>query len=144
MPPAIIQFRVMEVLTVTLELPSQFPVVTLRETEPSFRHLAMPMGMAEGVALAHALGKVRTPRPLTHELLVSVLQRLGADVVAVRLVGRTAGTYLGELELMSSAGREVIACRPSDGIITALRLPVPAPILVDERLLDSDEDVAPT
>ena len=75
---------------------------------------------------------------------MSVLQRLGADVVAVRLVGRTAGTYLGELELMSSAGREVIACRPSDGIITALRLPVPAPILVDDRLLGSDEDVAPT
>jgi bifunctional DNase/RNase len=139
----VVQFRVMEVVGVSLDLPSQFPVVTLQETEPPLRSLAMPMGMAEGVALGHALYKVPTPRPLTHELLVTVLQRLGTDVIAVRLVGRTGGTYLGELDLMSSRGREVVPCRPSDGIITALRLPVVAPLLVDERLLQSDHDVTP-
>jgi uncharacterized protein len=138
-----VAFRVMEVVNLTLDLPSPYPVVTLQEAEPPFRQLAMPLGMAEGVALAHAFRKVPTPRPLTHELFVSVLQRLSVDVVAVRLIGRHGGTYLGELDLMSSRGREVVPCRPSDGLVTALRLPVPAPILADERLLLSDEDVAP-
>jgi len=44
---------------------------------------------------------------------------------------------------MTPGGREVLDCRPSDGIVLALRMPVPAPILVDERLLDDAGDVAP-
>lgn len=142
-PPAPATFRVVEVRAVTVELPSQYPVVTLRETDAPHRELAIPVGMSEGVALGHALHKVATPRPLTHELLVTVIQRLAADLVAVRLVGRRAGTYLGELDLMSSAGREVLECRPSDGIIAALRCRVPAPVLVDERLLAGPDDVEP-
>jgi bifunctional DNase/RNase len=136
-------FRVMEVVALDVELPSQVPVVTLQEAEPPFRRLSMPIGLAEGVAMGHAFRKVATPRPLTHELLVTLLQRLNVDVVAVRLVGRTGGTYLGELELMGGRGREVVPCRPSDGLTVAMRLPVAAPVLADERLLDGDGDVEP-
>lgn len=140
---AVVQFRVMEVVALAVDLPSQFPLLTLQEAEPPFRRLSMPLGMAEGVAMGHAFHKVATPRPLTHELFASVLQRLNVDVVAVRLVGRTAGIYLGELDLMSPRGREVVPCRPSDGLTMALRLPVVAPVLADERLLSDEGDVAP-
>jgi hypothetical protein len=58
-------------------------------------------------------------------------------------VGREEGNLLAELDLMTPGGREVLDCRPSDGIVLALRMPVPAPILVDERLLDQVGDVAP-
>ena len=44
---------------------------------------------------------------------------------------------------MTPGGRERVDCRPSDGIVLALRMPVPAPILVDERLLDQVGDVVP-
>jgi bifunctional DNase/RNase len=37
----------------------------------------------------------------------------------------------------------MIDCRPSDGLVLALRMPVPAPVLVDERLLEDGGDVAP-
>ena len=139
----VMQFRVMEVVGLTVDLPSQFPLLTLQEAEPPFRQLTIPLGMAEGVAMGHALHKVATPRPLTHELFVSVLLRLNVDVVAIRLVGRTAGTYLGELDLIGPRGREVVPCRPSDGLTMAMRLPVAAPVLADERLLDADGDVTP-
>jgi bifunctional DNase/RNase len=142
-PAAIAHFRVMEVVALVVDLPSQYPIVTLQESEPPFRQLSIPLGMAEGVALGHAFKKVPTPRPLTHQLLVDVLRRLNVDVVAVRLVGRTAGTYLGELDLMSPRGREVIPCRPSDGLSVALRTPVPVPLLADERLLHNEHDVTP-
>jgi uncharacterized protein len=141
--PTIAHFRVMEVVTLLVDLPSQYPVVTLQEREPPFRQLSMPFGMADGVALGHAFKKVPTPRPLTHQLFADVLSRLNVDVVAVRLIGRTNGTYLGELDLMSSRGREVIPCRPSDGLSLALRVSVPVPLLVDERLLVEEGDVTP-
>jgi bifunctional DNase/RNase len=139
-PPA---FRVMDVDGVSLELPAQFPAVTLLESEPPFRTLVFPIGLTEGTALALALHKMESPRPLTHELFLQVLQRVHIDVIAVRLTGRDQGNYLAELDLMAPNGRERISCRPSDGLVLALRMPVPAPILVDERLLESSADVVP-
>jgi uncharacterized protein len=135
--------RVMEVVHVHVPLPSQFPVVTLREAEAPFRSMELPIGMAEGVALAHALHKVATPRPLTHELFVSVLERLHVDIVAVRLVGRAGGTYLAELDLMGTSGREVVPARPSDGLVLALRAAVAVPVLADDRLIEGQGDVEP-
>jgi hypothetical protein len=139
-PPA---FRVMDVEDVSLDLPSQYPVVTLVESEPPLRSLAFPVGMTEGTALALALRRMDSPRPMTHELFAQVLQRVRIDVIALRLIGREQGNYLAELDLMGPDGRERIACRPSDGLVLALRMPVAAPILVDERLLEEPDDVVP-
>ena len=140
LPP---QFRVMDVEDVILDLPSQYPTVTLVEAEPPMRSLVFPIGLTEGTALALALRKMDSPRPMTHELFMQVLQRVHIDVIAVRLVGRDAGNYLAELDLMAPNGRERVACRPSDALVLALRMPVAAPILVDERLLDHGGDVVP-
>jgi uncharacterized protein len=139
-PPA---FRVMDVEDVSMDLPSPYPTVTLVESEPPMRSLVFPIGLTEGTALALALRRMESPRPMTHELFIQVLQRLRVDVIAVRLTGRDQGNYLAELDLMAPAGRERMACRPSDGLVLALRMPVPAPILVDERLLDQADDVVP-
>ncbi len=136
-------FRVVDVVAVDLELPDQFPVLHLQEAEAPRRDLSFRVGLAEGVGLAHALRHLATPRPLTHELFTTVLQRLGVDVVAVRLTGRESGTYVAEVDLMAARGREVLACRPTDGITLALRQVVPAPVLVDDRLFTERGDVAP-
>jgi hypothetical protein len=93
--------------------------------------------------LAQALRRLEGRRPMTHELFTQVLQRAHIDVIAVRLVGREEGTLLAELDLMTPGGRERVDCRPSDGLVLAMRMPVPAPILADERLLQTLGDVAP-
>ena len=136
-------FRVMAVEDVSLDLPAQFPSVTLVETEPPMRALVFPVGLPEGTAMAQALRRIPGRRPMTHELFMQVLQRAHIDVVAVRLTGREEGNLLAELDLMTPSGREMIDCRPSDGLVLALRMPVPAPVLVDERLLEDGGDVAP-
>ena len=136
-------FRVMDVEDVALELPSTYPAVTLVESEPPMRQLVFPVGLPEGTALAQALRRMEGRRPMTHELFMQVLQRARIDVIAVRLVGREEGNLLAELDLMTPGGRERVDCRPSDGLVLALRMPVPAPILVDERLLENLGDVAP-
>jgi bifunctional DNase/RNase len=140
-PPPV--FRVMDVEDVSLDLPSQFPSVTLSESEPPMRSLVFPVGLTEGTALAMAQRRMESPRPSTHDLFMEVLQRARIDVIALRLIGRANGNYLAELDLMAPSGRERIACRPSDGLVLALRMPVSAPILVDERLLEEAGDVAP-
>jgi bifunctional DNase/RNase len=136
-------FRVMDVDDVSLDLPSQYPAVTLVEAEPPMRELVFPVGLPEGTALAQAVRRLEGRRPMTHELFMQVLQRANIDVIAVRLVGREEGTLLAELDLMTPRGRECVDCRPSDGLVLALRMPVPAPILADERLLQTLGDVAP-
>jgi uncharacterized protein len=136
-------FRVMDVEEVALDLPSQYPAVTLVETEHPLRTLVFPVGLPEGTAMAQALRRIDGPRPMTHELFMQVLQRARIDVIAVRLVGRDQGNLLAELDLMTPGGREVLDCRPSDGIVLALRMPVPCPILVDERLFEEPGDVVP-
>jgi uncharacterized protein len=139
-PPA---FRVMDVADVSLDLPSQYPSVTLQEAEPPLRSLVFPVGLPEGTALALALRRMDSPRPLTHELFAQVMARAHLDVIAVRLTGRENGNYLAELDFMAPNGRERVPCRPSDGLVMALRMSVPAPILVDERLLEQAGDVIP-
>lgn len=136
-------FRVMDVDDVSLSLPSQHPTVTLTEAEPPLRTLVFPVGLTEGTAMAQALRRMESPRPMTHELFARVLQRARVEVIAVRLVGRRDGNYLAELDLMTPGGRERVDCRPSDALVLVLRMPVPAPVLVDERLLQTGGDVEP-
>ena len=136
-------FRVMDIMSVAVDLPDQYPLVTLQEAEAPLREMTFRIGMPEGVALSYVLRGMATPRPLTHDLFTTVLQRVRADVVAVRLVSRQGATYGAELERMTAQGREVIQCRPSDGMVLALRQAVPAPVLADQRLLTDPGDVLP-
>lgn len=134
-------FRVMAVTDVRVDLPSQYPVVTLQETESPYRELHFPVGLHEGTNLSLALEGTSSARPLSHEVLADILARFQIDVVAVRLVGRRGGTYLAELDLIGARGREVVSCRPTDALNLSLRLPVAPPVLCDERLLEESGDV---
>ncbi|HEX7459642.1 MAG TPA: bifunctional nuclease domain-containing protein [Acidimicrobiales bacterium] len=136
-------FRMALVSSVTVDLPNQHPAVCLREMETPRRQLTFQVGLQDGVALSHAMRRIPTPRPLTHEVMTDVLQRFDIDLVAVRIVGRVGSVHFAELDLRGRSGRSVHACRPTDALILALHQPVPAPILVDARLLESGDDVPP-
>jgi uncharacterized protein len=136
-------FRIVSVVSVRVTLPDQYPVVTLEDAEVPGRTLSFRIGLTEGAALSHALAGTVPPRPSTHDLFAAALQRYAIDVLAVRLVGRVGSTYLAELDLVGGHGREVLPCRPSDGLCLALRQRVAAPVLADDRLLAEDGDVLP-
>ena len=136
-------FRVMHVEDVAMDLPSLYPSVTLVEADPPMRALVFPVGLAEGAAMAQALRRMTSRRPMTHELFMDVLQKARIDVVSLRVIGRDEGNLVAELDLMTALGARSVDCRPSDGLVLALRMPVPAPILVDERLLEDPGDIEP-
>ena len=130
------RWRVVTVAGIRLELPSEHPEVVLQESEAPGRQLRIPVGMAEGRALAYALRAIPTPRPLTHELLVDLLDRHGVDVSALRITGRSGTTYLAELDTIGPRGQHTVPCRPSDGLCLVLRRRMATPVLVAESLLE--------
>lgn len=106
---------------VVMALPSTHPIVILRETDPPHRELRIPIGLPEGTAIAYAAQAVTTPRPMTHDLFLSALQRLGAHLEVVRITAVRGSTYLAELVCSTPSGQLVLECRPSDALALALR-----------------------
>lgn len=137
------QFSMALVASLSVDLPNQHPTVVLRESESPRRQLSFSLGLNDAVALSHAMRRIPTPRPLTPELLSTVLVSFDIDVVAVRLVGRQGALYFAELDLRGRTGRSVHSCRPSDALTVALLQPVPVPILIDRRLFEELGDVTP-
>lgn len=127
--------RIMVITDVVMELPGMHPDVVLREAEGQGRELRIPVGFAEGTAIAYAFKGIETPRPLTHSLMVELLDRHGVDIDALRITGRQGAVYIAELDTSGPRGRAVVACRPSDAFALILRRALPTPILVAEELL---------
>lgn len=131
-------FKVVEVVDVIVPLPALHAEVQLSETDPPYRSLEFPVGLAEGAALVQARDALRSARPTTHELLAELLVRSGVEVIALRITAREAGVLLAELDTMGPRGREVIDCRPSDGLVLCHRQMVRTPILVAENLFPDE------
>jgi bifunctional DNase/RNase len=125
----------MELLGVRVELPANTPVVMLREHDAErSRVLPILIGGPEAAAIHAALEGLVPPRPLTHDLLVIVLETLGATLDKVVITEVRDHTFYAELHLTTASGSSVISCRPSDGIAVAVR--TDAPIFAAEELLD--------
>ena len=76
-----------------------------------------------------------TPRPLTHDLLTTILQRFGLQVDAVRITGVDGPVFHAELAMSGPGGSHTVECRPSDALALALRQPLPVPIMVADEVL---------
>ena len=129
-------FKVVTVTNVIMELPSSYPSLWLRELQPPWRDLRIPIGMAEGIAIAYAWKHIETPRPLTHQLFARIQELFDIQLEVVRIKGMEGQTFTAELVMVGPDGRqEVVDCRPSDAIAMALRQTTPTPILVAESVL---------
>ena len=104
----------MELVGVRIELPTQTPILLLREMGGS-RYLPIWIGTNEATAIALALEGVEPKRPMTHDLLRLVTETLGASVDRVVVTELSDGTYFADL-VMSRNGEEVtVSSRPSGG-----------------------------
>ena len=121
----------LEVVGVRVEMPSNSPIVLLREREGG-RYLPIWIGAVEATAIAFAQQGVVPARPLTHDLLRDILGALGVSLQEVRITALEDGVFYAVL--VFSNGVEVSA-RPSDAIALALR--VDAPIRGADEVLDA-------
>jgi len=109
--------RELDVVGVRVEMPTQQPLVLLREVEGA-RYLPIWIGAVEATAIAFAQQGVVPPRPLTHDLLRDVVSALGQELHEVQITDVKDGVFYATLVFES--GVEV-AARPSDSIALALR-----------------------
>jgi bifunctional DNase/RNase len=107
--------------------------VALREKRGT-RRLAVTVGPAEAFAIQSDLTNMRSDRPMTYDLMKSLVSGLGGDLNRVVVNNVTDTTFYAKV-IMSTNGKEVeIDSRPSDAIALALRAKVP--IFADQTVLD--------
>lgn len=124
----------MEVVGVRIEMPSNQPIVLLKEVEGS-RFLPIWVGAVEATAIAFAQQGMVAQRPLTHDLIANILEAADLTMTAVQVVQLKDGIFYAELQVRTESGTVLkISARPSDAIAIALR--TKSNILADSDLLD--------
>jgi uncharacterized protein len=124
------EVRQMEVIGVRVEMPSNSPIVLLKEAQGD-RYLPIWIGAVEATAIAFAQQGMVSLRPLTHDLFRDVLEVLNVQLRTVNITALRDGIFYADL--VFSNGAEVSA-RPSDSIALALR--TGAQIFASEEILD--------
>jgi uncharacterized protein len=122
--------RQMEVVGVRVEMPTNQPIVLLKETQGE-RYLPIWIGPMEATAIAYAQQGLVPVRPLTHDLLRDILEAMDVQLRTVNITALRNGTFFADL--IFSNGKEVSA-RPSDSIALALR--TGATIFAAEEILE--------
>jgi uncharacterized protein len=129
--------RELSVVGVRVELPTNQPIVLLKEVEGD-RYLPIWIGAVEATAIAYEQQGVKPARPLTHDLLRDVLSALKAPLRAVEIVEMRDNIFYAELVIGEGVR---VSARPSDSIALALR--VGAPIRCADQVLSEAAIVIP-
>lgn len=107
-------------------------IVLLRDEEQS-EMLPIWVGKPEASAISFALEGVTAPRPMTHDLMKSILDAVHAKVISVVISDLKENTYYAKVHLSYEDSEYAIDSRPSDAIALALR--TSAPIFANEDVL---------
>ena len=105
------------VVGVRVELPSQQPIVLLKESDGD-RYLPIWIGAVEATAIAFAQQGIVTQRPMTHDLLKDLLEALDRPLQSVTINDLRDGVFYAELAF---ADGTTVSARPSDAIALAMR-----------------------
>lgn len=124
--------RQMKVDKLGIDLLTHDPVVILRDTEGR-RFLPILIGPFEATAIALALEGTSVPRPLSHDLMKSIIDSLGAKVSKIVISDLQDNTFFAKIILERDGKTVEIDSRPSDSIALSLR--TGAPIYVSERIM---------
>ncbi len=125
----------MELVGVRVQMPTNAPILLLREVEGGKRTLPIYIGGPEAHAIDLALSDTKTARPMTHDLVVNLLEQLNARLERIVITELRQGTFYADLYLRDATDAvTTMSVRPSDAIALAVRLDTP--IFADEELVD--------
>lgn len=98
-----------------------------------FRQLPIIIGLPESHAIAVPLDGIKPDRPMTHDLMASLLERLGAEIERIVIDDLWGTTYYAKIYMVHAGTTHEIDSRPSDAVALAIR--VGAPIFVADGIL---------
>ena len=120
-----------------------YDVLLTDDPENPRRVLHIFIGETEAIAIARALAEIQPPRPMTHDLLRSTIEKFGAKPVRVVITSIEDGIYYAELVLLRGEETIRVDCRPSDGLALAVRTGTPiyaAQPVIDEAAQEVKPD----
>ena len=129
------------VLAVVQDGRTQQPVIVL-EGKRDRRQIVMAIGQAEATSIAVPLQGTTMPRPLTHDLFLTLFGRLQVTLSRVVITDLQDGIYYAILYLHSPTAPLELDARPSDAIALALRAKIP--VFVEARVFDKSETLTPS
>lgn len=106
---------------VRIEFPSQRPILLLKEREGD-RYLPIWVGTFEASAIALELSNIKTPRPMTHDLIVNILTGVNIKIESIEICDIRDNTFYAFLNIKQARNKLIkIDSRPSDAIAIAVR-----------------------
>jgi len=109
------------------------PIVVLREQD-GHRAVFIWVGLSEATAISMQMEGQQPARPMTHDLIVSILGELGVTLERVTITDMQQNTYFAALLMRGGDQTAQIDCRPSDAVAIAMR--TKSPIYIGDDLLD--------
>jgi len=122
----------MSVSTILFDSKNSSYIVVLKD-ETGKKILPIWIGASEGNSIALAMSKVKASRPLTHDLIASIFDRLEIEIARVVISDLIENTFYASLYLLQNNKEFHIDSRPSDAIAVAIR--TGAPVFVEEDVL---------
>ncbi len=114
-------------------------VIYLKEVDGD-RQFPILIGIFEATSIDRRVKAYHAPRPLTHDLVVSIVESLGAELDSVVISDLRDHTYFAKLRIRQDGELLEIDSRPSDAIAVAVTCDPPLPIYVTEEVLDDVAD----
>ncbi len=128
----------MELKGLMLDPSSDIPIVILKDTGSQL-FLPIWIGISEAKAIASRIEGVEPPRPMTHDLLRSLIETLGAQVEKIVISDLRENTFFAVIHLLRNGEPLTVDARPSDAIALALR--VDSPIFVRREVMEKAQAV---
>jgi uncharacterized protein len=122
-----------ELTRIVLRDTTEEQFIYLREKDGSRRTFPIVIGRSEARAIDRAIRNHAPPRPLTHDLLATVLEASGCTLERVEITALKAGTFFATLNLRRDGETFQVDARPSDSIALAVR--TGSPIFVSDEVL---------
>ena len=139
-PPKPTGAQEVDVVAVMVDQLTQQPSIQLQGRRDK-RVVSIAIGSAEMIAIAVVLQGVTPPRPLTHDLFLTLFSRFKVSLTRVIITDLRDDTFYAMVYLSAGGPEWQVDARPSDAIALAMR--AKAPVLVEERVFDKAGSVAP-
>lgn len=124
----------MTVSGLTLDPVTKTPIVILRDADNKL-NLPIWIGLLEATAIATELEGIKMARPMTHDLMRTIIAEMGATVERIEITELRDNTYYAIIHIRTESGEHQIDSRPSDAISLALR--TKSPIYVARQVLEA-------
>jgi len=128
----------MKIFSVNMDPVTNSPIIILKEIEGE-RTLLIWIGLLEATAIASEMEGIKFSRPMTHDLLMNIINKANIEIGKIEIYDLKDNTYYAFIHLSKDKEQLTIDARPSDAIALAIR--AKAPIFVSDEVIDKSKQI---